>query len=139
MPPADWSNPRFSPDGQRLAVDVFDGKQTDLWIYDWKQGARTQLTFDPAEDWMPLWTPDGSRLTYRSARGRFAFNIFWQRADGTGAADRLTESRNPQFPTSWDPTGRVLAYTENDPSTNNDIMLLPIGEGASASARRNRT
>ena len=31
---ADWGNPRFSPDGQKLAIDISDGKQHDIWVYD---------------------------------------------------------------------------------------------------------
>jgi Tol biopolymer transport system component len=30
--PVDWGNPRFSPDGKHLALDINDGKQTDIWV-----------------------------------------------------------------------------------------------------------
>ena len=43
---ADWANPRFSPDGQKLAMDISDGKQRDIWVYDWARDTLTQLTFD---------------------------------------------------------------------------------------------
>jgi hypothetical protein len=29
---ADWANPRFSPDGQKLALDISDGRQRDIWV-----------------------------------------------------------------------------------------------------------
>ena len=32
---ADWTSPRFSPDGQKLALDISDGKQSDIWVYEW--------------------------------------------------------------------------------------------------------
>ena len=47
---ADWPNLRFSPDGQKLAVDISDGKQRDIWVYEWARDTLTQLTFDPGED-----------------------------------------------------------------------------------------
>ena len=47
---ADWANPRFSPDGQKLAIDISDGKQRDIWVYEWARDTLTQLTFDPGED-----------------------------------------------------------------------------------------
>ena len=53
-------------------------------------------------------------------------NLYWQRADGTGEAERLTESRNPQSPASWHPSGRFLAFHESDSQTRSDIMLLPM-------------
>jgi serine/threonine protein kinase len=40
----DWSNVRFSPDGRRLAMDIFDGKQTDIWVYEWARETLTPLT-----------------------------------------------------------------------------------------------
>ena len=52
-----WSNPHFSPDGQRLAIDIADGKQLDVWVYDWARDTATKLTIDPANDVKPAWTP----------------------------------------------------------------------------------
>jgi serine/threonine-protein kinase len=127
--PSDWSNLRLSPDGLRVAVDIYDGKQTDVWLYEWTRDALTPLTFDQAEDWMPVWTPDAQRVVFRSARD-LAFNLYWQRADGTGTAERLTRSANPQVPSSWHPSGKVLALVETNPATSTDIMLLSVeGDG----------
>ena len=47
---ASWANPRFSPDGQKMALDISDGKQRDIWVYDWARDTLTQLTFDPGSD-----------------------------------------------------------------------------------------
>ena len=47
---ADWANPRFSPDGQKLALEISDGKQRDIWVYEWARDTLTQLTFDPGQD-----------------------------------------------------------------------------------------
>jgi serine/threonine-protein kinase len=121
----DWSNMRFSPDGQRVALDIRDGQQTDIHVYDWPLDRLTQLTFDPAEDWSSVWTPDGRSVVFRSARDR-AFNLYWQRADGSGSAQRLTTSPNPQVAYSWHPEGKLLAYVETFPTTNTDIMLLSV-------------
>ena len=50
------------------------------------------------------------------------------RADGTGDAERLTESRNSQFPMSWSPDGKSLAFMEVDPQTGPDLWTLPMEE-----------
>ena len=34
--PGNYSNPAFSPDGKRLALQVFDGKRNDIWVYEWR-------------------------------------------------------------------------------------------------------
>jgi serine/threonine-protein kinase len=58
--------------------------------------------------------------------------LYWQRADGTGETQRLTESPNAQLPTSWHPSGKYLAFAETNTETDSDIMILPM-EGDEAS------
>jgi serine/threonine-protein kinase len=125
--PSNWSNPVFSPDGGRLAIDIFDGKQTDIWVYDWARDTLSRLTFDQADDVHPAWTPDGRRIAFSSKRGDGAhLNLYWQHADGSGEATRLTDSSNDQYAGSWHPGGKVLAFEEVDPQTRVDVMLLPM-------------
>src|SRR5207245_240351 len=107
--PADWSNPSFSRDGRFLTVDISDGAQTDIWVYELARDTLTRLTFDPAADARPVWTPDGRRIAYASKRGdKSTFNLYWQRADGTGDVQRLTDSKVNQFPGSFHPSGKFL-------------------------------
>jgi serine/threonine-protein kinase len=119
--PARWLNPRFSPDGRRLAMDILDST-SDIWVYEWARDALTRLTSDPAQDATPVWTPDGQRIVFASARAdKSTLNLYWQRADGTGDAQRLTESKNAQRPGSWHPSGKFLAFEEN-----RKLMILPM-------------
>jgi dipeptidyl aminopeptidase/acylaminoacyl peptidase len=53
-----------------------------------------------------------------------SLNLRWMAADGSGAGDRLTTSENAQLPGSWSPDGRVLAFSEQDPTTGWDIWTL---------------
>jgi serine/threonine-protein kinase len=122
--PANWFAVRFSPDGNRLALEIRD-ESADIWIYELTRGRLTRLTSNREQDNMPVWTPDARRLTYASARGDGStLNLYWQRADGTGTAERLTTSGNAQQPTSWHPGGRFLAFDER--TTRNRIMILPL-------------
>ena len=131
--PALHNNLRFSPDGRMLAMDIHQGKQLDVWVYAWERDTISRVTFDTMDDRSPVWTPDGRRIGFASRRGdKATFNLFWQRADGTGEAERLTESENAQSPTSWHPSGSYLAYEELNPQTGQDIMILPLkGDEAS--------
>ena len=125
--PSSWTNPAFSPDGRLLAVDIHDGAQTDIWIYDWERDTLSRRTFDTADDARPVWSPDGTRIAYASRRGgSAAFNLYWQRADGTGDAERLTTGKNAQWPSSFHPNGRTLAFLETPSSGPTDVMMLPI-------------
>ena len=125
--PSNWSNPAVSPDGRQLAVDIHDGTQSDIWIYDWERDTLSKRTFDNADDVRPIWSPDGSRIAFSSTRAESsAFNLYWQRADGTGDAERLTTSKNSQWPSSFHPNGRLLAFLENPGGAPADVMTLPL-------------
>jgi serine/threonine-protein kinase len=128
-----WQDPRFSPDGQKIAMDIDDGKQKDVWVYDWARDTLTQLTFDAGNDEMPVWTPDGKRIVFSSdrAKPRGSLNLYWVSADGTGEVTRLTDSPNDQYAFSWHPSGTFLGFTESRASTGFDLLILPM-EGDAA-------
>jgi len=124
----------LSPDGRRLAMSLLDAKQegVDVWVYEYQRDTTSRLTFGAPLNVRPVWTPDGLRLafaSYRTKRG--VANNYWQHADGTGEVQRLSESDNPQGPSSWHPSGKFLAFTEENPQTALDIMVLPM-EGSEA-------
>jgi serine/threonine-protein kinase len=125
---ANWANPQFAPDGHRLAIDIVDKQSTDVWVYDWGRDSLMRLTFDPALDQKPVWTPDGRRIVFGSTRSGATPSLYWQRADGTGEVQRLTESSIAvQYPASWHPSGKFLAFGEQFPRTGFDLMILPVG------------
>lgn len=128
--PAIWFTPQFAPDGSRLALDIRE-ELSDIWVYEWARDTLTRVTSDPVGATRPVWTPDGRRIVFASARAdKVTRNLYLQRADGTGEAQRLTESKNPQAPSSWHPSGRFLAFEEiaSSPNakTNVDVMILPL-------------
>jgi len=113
-----YANPRLSPDGQRLAVKIED----HIWIYDMARDALTRMTFGPNQEYRAIWTPNGTRLTFRRDDPP---SIFWQPADGSGESERLTKSENMQLPDSWSPDGKTLVYSEQGPN-GFDIGLLTL-------------
>jgi Tol biopolymer transport system component len=119
---ANWGNPRFSPDGQKLAIEISDGRQYDIWVHDFARDTLTQLSFDPGDDRAPVWTPDGQRITFTSDRAvADVYNLYWMSADGTGEVTRLTDSPASHIPFSWHPNGRFFAF-----GTVEDVMILPM-------------
>jgi serine/threonine-protein kinase len=116
--------PRLSPDGTRMALSIAD-QEDDLWIGELGRATLTRLTLDPGRDWFPVWTPDGRRIVFSSTRGGVP-NLWWQAADGTGAAERLTTSSNPQFVTGITPDGTAVVFVEQTPTTGRDLMQLAL-------------
>ena len=113
---SDWADLAFAPDGRRIAFDISDGKQWDIWVANLARGDLNRLTISNSHSQRPVWTPNGQRIAFASQRGERdlggTFNLYWQRADGSGAAQRLTTSANWQAPGSWHPKLNILAFEE---------------------------
>jgi Tol biopolymer transport system component len=123
-PPRAYEHPRLSPDGTRVALASSD-QADDLWIWDLRRMALTRLTLDPGTDYYPVWTPNGRRIVFSSNRGG-QLNLWWQAADGTGAAERLTTSSNPQYPTGLTPNGLGVVFFETTPTMGRDLLQLAL-------------
>jgi serine/threonine-protein kinase len=118
--------PRLAPDGSRVAYHFAD-PDFNVWVKDLTRGTRLRLTQYPGWDALPVWSPDGGRIVFSSAR-EGSRTLFLQSADGSGSAERLLEPGNPRWPTSWSPNGAWLAFHEEDPQTGMDVWLLDMAE-----------
>ena len=110
--------------------NFFPDQRLDVWVYDWDRDTATPLNRHPASEFKAVWTPDGSRIAFNSNRDKSPHNLYWQRADGTGNAQRLTKSPHSQWPVSWHPSGKFLAFEEHKLGTDFDkdwdVMILPM-------------
>ena len=121
--------PRISPDGTRVALGIKHdvSGDTDLWVLGIESGSRTQLTFGGENQFFPVWTPDGARLTF--ADGIDPTNrIRWTPAGGGGEMTALLDRGRRQFPTSWASDGLALAFYEDQTGTQTgrDLWILPV-------------
>jgi serine/threonine-protein kinase len=116
-----YVSPRISPDGLRA---VF-ANQGQIWTYDIARATLTRLTFEGPQNGNPLWAPDGKRVTFQS---RAPLNLFWQPADGSGKAERLSTSEFRQAPGSWRADGQALAFVETNSTTGQDIWVLQMSD-----------
>src|SRR5262249_47926207 len=111
LPPAGYDIPRISPDGKHLAVGIGDSKEFNIWIYDLSGTTSIRrLTFG-GKNQAPTWTPDSKRIAFRSDRD--GEGMYWQAADGSGTAERLsTVDKNTFYhgPMEWSPEGKTLVF-----------------------------
>jgi roadblock/LC7 domain-containing protein len=115
--------PRVSPDGRRVVVARRVQGNQDLWLLD---GTRTsRLTFDAANDNIPVWSPDGTRIVFRSSRTG-QFDIYQKLASGAGEEERVVASDQVLAPGSWSADGRFLLYSSADPQTNTDLWVVQM-------------
>lgn len=114
----------LSPNARRLVVSREESTATNLWLFDLERETWTRLT-SGKNDRNPVWSPDGMRLAFATNR-EGAFNVYRIPVDGSGVPERLTTGQTYEYPTSWSPDGRLLAFTRQDPGTGQDIWVLPL-------------
>jgi Tol biopolymer transport system component len=113
-------NPRFSPDGRRLALIVGG----DLWVYDLDGRPPIKLTSGASKD-LPLWTPDGKRLVFASnAPPRGLLSV---PADGGREAAQRMSPDGHYHPHGWSADGRdLIAVVNTYSATTWDILSIPV-------------
>jgi dipeptidyl aminopeptidase/acylaminoacyl peptidase len=82
-----------------------------------------------SEGWIngrPIWSPDGKRIAFFSARAGETNKVYWQAADGSGPAERLTTGEHLQWPDAFSPDGRLLLWGEAHPESGSDVWILPL-------------
>jgi Tol biopolymer transport system component len=117
--------PELSLDRSRLAMQRLMQGNTDVWLMDLLRGSVSRLTFDPAIDGAPVWSPDGSRLVFLSGR-KGIYDLYLKSSNGGGEEQLLLQSPNDKYPQSWSSDGRYLLYGESDSKTGRDLFALPI-------------
>ncbi len=76
-------------------------------------GRLTNLTKNPAVDWDPAWSPDGTRLAFTTHRDGNA-EIYVMNADGSQPTN-LTRHPAGDYMPAWSPDGQHIAFvTERD-------------------------
>ena len=131
-----YSNPRFSPDGRKIAVELRE-QGIQVWLYDMMRQTLTRFTLDGTDNRYPAWTPDGKRIAFAS-NTEGTLNIFWQPADRSGGVERLYKSDFPQYPSAFSSDGQLLAFIDVNPDTGFDIGVLRLSDHKGQSFLRTR-
>jgi Tol biopolymer transport system component len=117
---------RISPDGGRVAVDVAERRTgtSDVWVFELERGISTRLHSDSSDETLPVWSPDGSKLVFRSdAKG--PPDIHEIVVGAPGSQRPVLELDYVQQPEDISADGRFLAFLNNVQSRAT-IWLLPL-------------
>jgi eukaryotic-like serine/threonine-protein kinase len=119
----------MSPDESRIAVAMSEHGDRDVWIFDRQRTSYSRLTFDPAAESAPVWSPDGTRVAYRADGD--GGGLVLRSADGSGEPRRLTHAGGLyHIPYSFTPDGAQLLFVEF--RTYRDQNILAVATDASA-------
>jgi Tol biopolymer transport system component len=123
-PPSAFS---LSADGRQAAIAI-EGGQRGVWIVDLERGSKRLL--DP-EGASPIYSRDGSHVTYASNRGTGADTFVRKRTDGTGDEELLfTQFPGWSVPMDWSPDGRSLLFMTYSRGGDADIWIHSEGKSS---------
>jgi eukaryotic-like serine/threonine-protein kinase len=124
---AEYWDPALSPAGDRLAFELNDPRsgKADIWIRDLSRGVSSRFTFDPANEWFPLFSPDGTKMVFSSDRA--GAQDLYEKALGGDTTEKLL-FKSPEMKASggFSPDGKYLAFSSRSPKTNWDVWVLPM-------------
>ena len=123
---------RLSPDGNHLAITVGQPK-ADIFAFDLVHGTKTRITFNPAQNIQPSWSPDGQRIVYSELSGSrlvAGSTIHARPANGGGQDELLIGPENNIVPVTfswpeWSPDGKYLVYSKASGPSGGSIWAVP--------------
>jgi Tol biopolymer transport system component len=89
------------------------GCPTDIYVMSSDGSNVVRLTDDPAEEFMPVWSPDGSRIAFvRNTQGTPVMSpvIFTMNPDGTDVRQISSGVGGSDFWPSWSPDGTQVVF-----------------------------
>jgi Tol biopolymer transport system component len=110
-----------------VAADIAEHRQgsRSIWIFDIGSGVRSRVTFAGSHDWIPVWSPDGSRILFSSFR-EGPSNFYQKPASGEGGDRPVFVSNVQKFAHDWSPDGRYVAYMEYKVLQEADIVARRV-------------
>ncbi|HEY0940550.1 MAG TPA: PDZ domain-containing protein [Steroidobacter sp.] len=110
------TDPRFSPDGTKVAFTATAGGNTDVYVMPAAGGEATRLTYHPGMDFVRGWTRDGRQVIFGSGRETLptprvsSYSRLWKISAQGGAAQPLPMPR--AHTGSLSPNEDRIAYEE---------------------------
>ena len=103
--------PPLIENGKIAFTSTRDGNR-EIYVMNADGSEQTNISNDPAPDYQPSWSPDGTKIAFTRDAGDFGwYEVYVMNADGSEQT-RLTNS-GPNFDgdPSWSPDGTKIAFS----------------------------
>ncbi len=112
----------LSPDGSRVAYTTYDygagllgmgDANVEIAVSALDGSERRRLTKSQNGAYVPVWSPDGRRIAFVSAKGdgqSAGFELNTMEADGSQPQSLVSSLQVSRVPPAWSPNGRLLAF-----------------------------
>ena len=123
------NGPELSPDEKSVALEVGGpGALNDVWIVEVARQTGTRFTTDPANDRLPRWSPDGTRILFQSGRGSNVYSLYQKLSSGAGNEELVFQSGESKYPLDWSSDGRFIVFASIVAGRGGtaDLWYLPI-------------
>jgi len=120
----------LSPDGSQVVYQVVrGGGVSDLEIVPVSGGARRSLVTGSAQDSLPEWSPDGTKVLFIS--DRTGNHDVWIVDTAGGEPRNLTNWPSDESDAAWSADGSSVYFlSDRDSSPLRDLWSVPVGGGA---------
>ncbi len=131
--PTPFGSHRLSPDGKRVAADLYDPVHdtSDIWIFDAANGVGTKFVFGRAHETSAAWSPDGGRLVFSSDRMAKGVrqDMYVKSLDGS-KEELLSQSEDARNSEDWSGDGRYVSFNAVPlrGRRNNQIWILDMAD-----------
>jgi WD40 repeat protein len=110
-----------------LAIVKRTNGNADIWTINSNGTGGIRLTTHAAPDVEPAWSPDGSKIAFRSDRDGSG-EIYAMTADGSGVT-RLTQHAALDTRPTWSPDGRRIAFQSGRDGNDEIYVMNADGSG----------
>jgi Tol biopolymer transport system component len=98
-------------------------------VIDLARSVPSRITFNPGQEWSPVWSPDGQRLAYVSNRPEYKSvnTILEKSATGAGMETGVPSGGAASIPVHWSPDDKYIVFSrQRSGGTGFDNWLLPL-------------
>jgi dipeptidyl aminopeptidase/acylaminoacyl peptidase len=123
------NQPSFTPDGAGLLyTSQRDGKQTDIYRYDLKTGATTQLTATPESEYSPTVMPNGKTFSVVRVEADKKQRLWQFPLTGGGAATLTLENVEPVGYHLWLDARTLALFVLGAEGRPNTLQLVTLAK-----------